>query len=137
MGGSDLDCIGGRADLSVSLPVILRVHYGYIAYESRDFHDDCDSITGDSHIKEYSAMVGLPLGARSGFFVAGGVSRVEFSTEEIGPAGWDTGSRFELGWNTALMGVRPAGFEISVARNFNGFSHYTVLGLGVLFGGRR
>lgn len=136
------NCPGHQAGLSVARGLMLRVEYVKTSYEDSDRTDSCDGLfVGDSEISERSVLGGFMFG-RSGWFFVGGPSAMNveydarFNRPRHGPHGRDTGTRYELGWNSGLRRGNGSGVEFALfmteteVRDLHGFAASFAFGLG-------
>jgi hypothetical protein len=133
---SDKNCFGGQGGLTLGSTVMVRLQGARLSYEQDDDTDSCDGvISGDAYATENALLAGFALG-RSGLFVAGGPSRVDFERTEFGPWGTDTGSRIEIGWSSRLAHRSPVGVELVAFSTDTDVRDYHGLGVNVSFGPR-
>lgn len=136
------NCPGYQAGLSFARGLMLRAEYVVTSYEDSDRTNSCDGLfVGDSGISERALLGGFTLG-RSGWFLAGGPSAMDVKRDEAanrprhGPFGKDTGTRYELGWNSGLRRGNGSGFELvffavdTEVRDLHGLAASATFGLG-------
>lgn len=136
---ADKNCPGSQAALTLGSQAFVRGEIAEMSYENEDDTNSCDGVFGgDSSVKEQSLLGGVMLG-RSGFFVAGGLSSVDYERpgEDPGVFGEDTGGRYEFGWNSRFANGAPAGLEIVVFKNDNDLRDFHGVAVNVAFGPTR
>ncbi|HUR41082.1 MAG TPA: hypothetical protein VM240_07920 [Verrucomicrobiae bacterium] len=137
--GADQNCAGSQAALTLGGRAFVRGEIAEMSYEDRDGAYACDGpFGGDSGVDERSLLGGMMLG-RSGFFVAGGLSHVDYDRSGVngGVYGDDTGGRYEFGWNSRFANGAPAGFEILMFKNDNDLRDFHGVAVNVAFGPTR
>ena len=127
--------LGGQGGISFGRKLIVRVQHSEITYDSYEADYDFPELFSRQKVHDTSVLAGFVLG-RSGFFLAGGPSLVDVERTSPGPWGGDTGTRYELGWNSRQALNAPVGFELVLFKNENDIRDFHGVALNLVFGPR-
>jgi hypothetical protein len=138
---SQQNCGGFQGAVSLGKVLMLRGEYSQLSYESHDDTNSCDAaIGGDSDFNDRAGLLGFRLG-RSGAFLVAGPTRVHVDkpgeTPTTAVAGKDTGTRYELGWNSRELSNTVAGLELVLFKVENDVADYHGLAINLTLGGKR
>lgn len=131
---ADHNCPGGQAGFGFGRRLMVKGQRAGMSFEADDDGGDCDlGLWGDTTVRESALMAGLA--APNGLFVVAGPAAMEVE-DQRGPSGSDTGTRFEVGYQSRLNSKAVSGLEVALFFTDNDVRNYGGLALSWTVGSR-
>lgn len=132
---ADVNCTGGQTGFGIGRKLMIKAQLAAMSFEKEDDGGTCDlGLWGDTAVEERAVMAGFA--AQNGMFIVAGPAAMKVERDIYGPSGADTGTRFEVGYQSRLNSKAISGLEVALFFTENDVRNYGGLALNWTVGSR-